>query len=284
MEYYPSHNKRNKRSEDFIEVDLFQHIMDGEEEIPSEPARSSYNYLFEESRQNVEYDEDGDEEEEEEDQMSLPTSPYNNNNGQNSNINSLGEYPDLLGTFDMGDVLLLPPVDMTTSMDSSQHGSLSFSSSSRSSNSSSSSSLSNNNNNHSSLQRQGGNQYPMMNLSVKVAVGQDQQNNYNSSSNSSSSNNSSSNNSKATGLKSRGRGRPGRKKNNWKVWSVKEQELFISAYNRHGRDWKKIHDLFPDKTLQQVRTHAYGMFRKLQQQGVEDGEEDEQMEVLYGLI
>lgn len=44
---------------------------------------------------------------------------------------------------------------------------------------------------------------------------------------------------------------------------AQEHELFLKGLELYGRKWTKIQALIPNKTVTQVRTHAYGYFAKL---------------------
>jgi hypothetical protein len=44
---------------------------------------------------------------------------------------------------------------------------------------------------------------------------------------------------------------------------MQEHELFLKGLELYGRKWTKIQALIPNKTVTQVRTHAYGYFAKL---------------------
>ena len=39
-------------------------------------------------------------------------------------------------------------------------------------------------------------------------------------------------------------------------WSEEERNLFNLAYHWYGKNWKKLKELIPSRTLKQIRSHA----------------------------
>ena len=49
-------------------------------------------------------------------------------------------------------------------------------------------------------------------------------------------------------------------------WSTNEHTLFLSGIQNYGKDWKRIADLIPSRTVVQTRTHAQKYVRKVAKQ------------------
>ena len=56
----------------------------------------------------------------------------------------------------------------------------------------------------------------------------------------------------------------GKDGNNEGPWTSKEHETFVSAYQKHGKDWKKVTAVVKTRTITQIRTHGYKYIQKLQ--------------------
>jgi SHAQKYF class myb-like DNA-binding protein len=52
------------------------------------------------------------------------------------------------------------------------------------------------------------------------------------------------------------------------LWSELEHELFLNALEMNGRDWKRIQQVVPHKTLPQIRSHAQKYFARLEREGL----------------
>ncbi|RHZ17518.1 hypothetical protein DYB37_004805 [Aphanomyces astaci] len=55
-------------------------------------------------------------------------------------------------------------------------------------------------------------------------------------------------------------------------WSDDEHRLFLAGIEKHGRKWKKVQEHVPTKSRDQIRTHAYAHFAKVQSNKVEHGD------------
>lgn len=53
-------------------------------------------------------------------------------------------------------------------------------------------------------------------------------------------------------------------------WSAAEHDIFVHAYEEHGKDWKKIAELVGTRTISQVRSHAQKYFMKLQRRSARE--------------
>ena len=45
-------------------------------------------------------------------------------------------------------------------------------------------------------------------------------------------------------------------------WTEKEKKLFDLAYHWYGKDWKRLKELIPSRTLIQIRSHAQKIDKK----------------------
>jgi SHAQKYF class myb-like DNA-binding protein len=53
-------------------------------------------------------------------------------------------------------------------------------------------------------------------------------------------------------------------------WSPSETYLFESLLERHGKNWKKIHEHMKGRTLSQIRSHGQKHFDKIGSKKVEE--------------
>ena len=58
------------------------------------------------------------------------------------------------------------------------------------------------------------------------------------------------------------------RKGSW--WSRAEHEIFIQAYEAHGKNWKKIAELVETRNVSQVRSHAQKYFMKLERRSARE--------------
>lgn len=47
-------------------------------------------------------------------------------------------------------------------------------------------------------------------------------------------------------------------------WNKEEHDLFVEGLSRHGKEWKRIAQMIPTRTVVQIRTHAQKYFQKLE--------------------
>ncbi len=53
------------------------------------------------------------------------------------------------------------------------------------------------------------------------------------------------------------------KKNNGR-WTKKEHHIFLKGLKEFGRDWKKMRELLPSRSLAQIRSHAQKYFIRME--------------------
>ena len=53
-------------------------------------------------------------------------------------------------------------------------------------------------------------------------------------------------------------------------WSASEHDLFVQAYQEHGKNWKKIAGLIGTRSVAQVRSHAQKYFMKLKRRSARE--------------
>lgn len=46
-------------------------------------------------------------------------------------------------------------------------------------------------------------------------------------------------------------------------WTKEEQNLFNFAYQWHGKDWKKLAEIIPSRSIIQIRSHAQKIQKKI---------------------
>lgn len=51
-------------------------------------------------------------------------------------------------------------------------------------------------------------------------------------------------------------------------WSKSEQERFVKAYEKFGRNWVEVQKIVKTRTLIQVRSHAQKAFMNVEQHGL----------------